>query len=263
MLPQKPRQSKPRLPTLKDILRDPPPPAAPFPNKGGDWSVGSIFGGGGAPSTPAEAPAPPLYWMFQTCAAIGAVLWLQTIGEFIVQAKALDRTNPMLTLYLLLLGTYMGSKEVGRPSEPNPLPDHRTIKGEFFVKLWVATAAVMFLLSRYEPLHHTKLPVDLFTLLTGVLGIYGTGRIAKKYLPKGVGTRLAGALGRSNEMEDADIFQTLASGPANGMTSGEVAKEIGVSPATARNRLAALAKAGKVVKVSSGPGDPHTRYKLP
>lgn len=215
-------------------------------------------GRGGGGSDPSAAK-PALYWFFQVGAVVGLLLWAQTVLEFLLQSSVLDQANPLATFYLMLVGAYMGSKEVTRTSDAPIQPDNRIVTGEFFVILWIATAVVIFIMSRYPPLQHSRTPHDLMLIVSGVLGLFVTGRAARSYLPKGMMGKLGG--GAAPSADENAVLDVLKRGPAQGMTSGEVASALGIATSTARDRLNALVRKGKAIKISAGPKDPNTRYK--
>ena len=64
-----------------------------------------------------------------------------------------------------------------------------------------------------------------------------------------------------NERDQA-ILGALAAGSEGGLSTSQIAKQIGLSPRAARTRLAALVERGLVAEIGSGPQDPHRRYHL-
>ncbi|MBI3470547.1 MAG: putative DNA binding domain-containing protein [Candidatus Solibacter usitatus] len=61
---------------------------------------------------------------------------------------------------------------------------------------------------------------------------------------------------------DQAILRALAASSEGGLSTSKIARRIGLSPRTARTRLASLVERGLVAEIGSGPQDPHRRYYL-
>ena len=59
---------------------------------------------------------------------------------------------------------------------------------------------------------------------------------------------------------DRAILRALGRNAAKGPSTSQIAQKLGVSPRTARTRLAALVERGLVAEIDSGPQDPQRRY---
>ena len=66
----------------------------------------------------------------------------------------------------------------------------------------------------------------------------------------------------ATDERDQAILAALAASSEAGLATSEVARRIGLSPRTARMRLASLVERGLVVEIGSGPKDPQRRYHL-
>jgi ATP-dependent DNA helicase RecG len=59
---------------------------------------------------------------------------------------------------------------------------------------------------------------------------------------------------------DQAILGALAASSEGGLSTSQIAKQIGLSPRAARTRLASLVERGLVAEIGSGPQDPRRRY---
>jgi ATP-dependent DNA helicase RecG len=66
----------------------------------------------------------------------------------------------------------------------------------------------------------------------------------------------------AQDERDQAILVALAASSESGLSTSKVAARIGVSPRTARTRLASLVERGLVSEIGSGPQDPQRRYYL-
>lgn len=64
----------------------------------------------------------------------------------------------------------------------------------------------------------------------------------------------------AKDSRDETILAMLNRHAKSGLSTAQVAKEVGVSPRSARTRLASLVDRGLVAEIGSGPQDPHRRY---
>jgi ATP-dependent DNA helicase RecG len=64
----------------------------------------------------------------------------------------------------------------------------------------------------------------------------------------------------TKDAKDEAILAVLAANLETGLSTSEVAKQIKLSPRTARTRLASLVERGLVAEIGSGPQDPQRRY---
>lgn len=66
----------------------------------------------------------------------------------------------------------------------------------------------------------------------------------------------------AQDARDQSILGALAASPESGLSTSQIAKRLGVSPRTARTRLASLVERGLATEIGSGPQDPRRRYFL-
>ena len=66
----------------------------------------------------------------------------------------------------------------------------------------------------------------------------------------------------AKDKKDQAILNAVAAGSIAGLSTSQIAKQIGLSPRAARTRLASLVERGLVAEIGSGPQDPHRRYHL-
>ena len=66
----------------------------------------------------------------------------------------------------------------------------------------------------------------------------------------------------AQDERDQAILGALAESSGTGFSTSQIASRIGVSPHTARTKLASLVECGLVVEIGSGPQDPHRRYYI-
>jgi predicted HTH transcriptional regulator len=66
----------------------------------------------------------------------------------------------------------------------------------------------------------------------------------------------------AKDERDQAILSALEAGSEDGLSTSQIAKEIGLSPRAARTRLASLVERGLVAEIGSGPQDPQRRYHL-
>jgi ATP-dependent DNA helicase RecG len=64
------------------------------------------------------------------------------------------------------------------------------------------------------------------------------------------------------DKRDQAILGALAANLDRGLSTSRIARRIGLSPRSARTRLASLVERGLVAEIGSGPQDPHRRYHL-
>jgi ATP-dependent DNA helicase RecG len=64
----------------------------------------------------------------------------------------------------------------------------------------------------------------------------------------------------AKDSRDETILTLLNRHAESGLSTAQIAKEVGVSPRSARTRLASLVDRGLVAEIGSGPQDPHRRY---
>jgi ATP-dependent DNA helicase RecG len=64
------------------------------------------------------------------------------------------------------------------------------------------------------------------------------------------------------DKRDQAILGALAANLERGLSTSRIARRIGLSPRSARTRLASLVERGLVAEIGSGPQDPHRRYHL-
>jgi predicted HTH transcriptional regulator len=66
----------------------------------------------------------------------------------------------------------------------------------------------------------------------------------------------------TKDARDEAILAALAANLETGLSTSEIAKQIKLSPRTARTRLASLVERGLVTEIGSGPQDPRRKYYL-
>ena len=64
------------------------------------------------------------------------------------------------------------------------------------------------------------------------------------------------------DSRDNTILNALERNRETGLSTSQIAREIGLSPRATRTRLASLVERGLIVEIGSGPQDPHRRYHL-
>ena len=224
----------------------------------------------GLPPQPDDG-TPPLYGFFVGCGILTAVVWLNMVVQFLMQSPSLDKASNLNLLYFMVLGLYGGAKHVTPPAPEQQ--DARVIRGSFFVWWWIGTCGLMALMAENGWFGLHKMPHDILTVPATVFSIFLTGKVAKAYLPRGRGWKSgAAAPGRtapvpapepdSPEPAPADPYLQLLEKFPDGLTTADFARKLRVSASTVRTRIHELLAADAIEKVSAGPNDPHTRYRL-
>jgi hypothetical protein len=193
------------------------------------------------------------------------------------------------TIYIALLGVYVGSKEVQRWSQEEPpagadVVSFRSasfrVPGEIFVTLWVVFTVTATLAAGYAAARFVY-PPDLTMITYKVLGFYlGSG--ASKWLKERIDRRGEGENREELEARAADpskpptvlsprakrkremaATNVLTHAVEKGfVTRSDVQKITGLSKGAATRLLNDLVEAERLVRVGE-PGDTTVRYTVP
>src|SRR5712691_1564163 len=66
----------------------------------------------------------------------------------------------------------------------------------------------------------------------------------------------------AKDERDETVLDALAAASERGLSTSQIARQLGLSPRAARTRLASLVERGLVAEIGSGLQDPHRRYYL-
>jgi len=232
-------------------------------------------------STP--KPAARRSFLFWLCAFITVLLSLEMFVEFGSNGEGFGKENDLPWIYLTLLAAYAADKELGHWASNLPEDQIKKRKGEWFIVWWVLYAVIMLFLIQATNLNFVK-PHNLLFVLKGVLAIF-MGSAGSKYLrmanipqdvPQDSVPQDAPAPDAPVDTPPATDFppadpdqannlgqsiRTLLRNHPGGLTSGEIAEQLGVGKTSVKRALLPLLAAQKIIKIAEGPRDPNTRYK--